>query len=181
MNLILFGFKGCGKTAIGQKVAKKLKRAFFDTNVLIEDIYQLNRKKKISYREIHKEIGPIGFRALEYEAIQSLQDVQNSVISVGDGVMLTLENVEQLKRMGHLIYLMLSKEELKKRVFAEDELPLYLDPKNPESSFERIYEEREEYYRKIPATHIDIIEKSEEEIIDTICDLLNHKKKKEGK
>lgn len=176
MNIVLFGIKGCGKTTLGKKIAEKLKRAFIDTDALIEDIYQLNRQGKRTCCEIYEEIGPVGFRTLEYEAIQSLQDVQNSVISVGGGTMLLLENVEALSKHGHLVYLIEDKEVLRKRIFSAPRLPAFFDPKDPNGSFERMFEERDDLYRNIDGSvHIDLTKLKEKEAVDQICSLITPK------
>ena len=47
MNLVVFGIQGCGKTTLGKKVAKKLKRAFIDTDELVEKEYQLMERKSL--------------------------------------------------------------------------------------------------------------------------------------
>ncbi|NGX51331.1 MAG: Shikimate kinase [Chlamydiae bacterium] len=171
MNIVLFGIKGCGKSTYGKAVAKKLKRAFIDTDRLIEESYQLTRKKKLTCREIFQEVGPVGFRALEYEVIQSLQDVQHSVIAVGGGVMLLRDNVEALSKKSHLIYLFFEKEELKKRVLSEDPLPAFIDPNDPDSSFDRIYDEREDFFRNLGPEIIDVTKLSDEEVLTQICKL----------
>ena len=114
MNIVLFGIKGCGKTTFGRMLAKERGCAFIDTDHLIEEIYQINRQKKLTCRQIYEEVGPVTFRALEYEVVQSLQDVQNSVIAVGGGAMLLYENIEALQKNSHLIYLYFEREKLKK-------------------------------------------------------------------
>lgn len=171
MNTVLFGIKGCGKTTFGKLVAKKKGCAFIDTDILIEKIYQINRHKKLSCREIFKEAGPLTFRALEYEVIQSLQDVQNSVIAVGGGAMLLYENVEALRKKSHLIYLFLDQEVLKKRVLAEDPLPVFINPNDPESSFDKMYSERDDFYQKITNQKLDITSMKEEKIVEKICEM----------
>lgn len=175
MNLVLFGIKGCGKTTLGKKIAVKLGRAFVDTDMLIEDLYHINRGKHLTCHEIYKEVGPLGFRSLEYEVIQSLQDLRNSIIAVGGGAMMFLENVEALSKTSHLVYLIVEKQALKKRVLAQEDLAAFLDPRDPESSFDRLYEERDAYFRKLHATEIDISKISEEEAVKEICAL--HEKK----
>ena len=37
MNIILMGYRGCGKTTIGRIVAEKLQRPFFDTDAMIQE------------------------------------------------------------------------------------------------------------------------------------------------
>lgn len=180
MNIVLFGIKGCGKTTFGKKVAEKLERAFIDTDSLIEDLYHVNRGRRLSCREIFQEIGPTGFHALEYEVIQSLQDVQQSVIAVGGGAMMMLENVEALDKSSHLIYLVFEREALKKRVLSASELPSFLDPNDPDTSFERMYDERHEYYQKLGASKLNVTEMKDTEVITKVCSIFDEEVKKKS-
>lgn len=171
MNIVLFGIKSSGKTTFGKQLAEKLGKAFIDTDRLIEETYQLHRQKKLTITQIYQEVGPITFRALEYEVVQSLQDVQNSVIAVGGGAMLLYENVEALKKNSHLIYLIFEREALKKRVLAQDPLPAFLDPNDPESSFDKMYDERDDQFKKIHATEINVTKMKDEAVIKKICEV----------
>jgi shikimate kinase len=175
MNIVLFGLKSSGKTTFGKKLAEKLNKAFIDTDRLIEETYQVNRQKKLTISQIYQEVGPVTFRAFEYEVIQSLQDVQNSVIAVGGSVMLLYENVEALKKNSSLIYLVFDREALKKRVLAYDPIPAFLDPNDPESSFDKMYDQRDHEYKKIPATQINVTTMKDEEVIQEICKSLDGK------
>jgi shikimate kinase len=170
MNIVLFGIKSSGKTTFGKKLAEKLGKAFIDTDRLIEETYQVTRKKKLTISQIYQEVGPITFRALEYEVIQSLQDVQNSIIAVGGGVMLLYENVEALKKNSHLIYLVFDREALKKRVLASHPLPSFLNPNDPESSFDKMYDERDHEYQKINAIQINVTHMKDQDVISKICE-----------
>lgn len=169
MNIVLFGLQNAGKTTIGKKLAAKLNKAFIDTDHLLEKTYQISRQKKLTTRQIYQEVGPFTFRALEYEVIQSLQDVQNSIIAVGGGAMLLYDNVEALKKTSHLVYLFFEKEPLKKRVLAQDPLPTFLDPNNLDASFDQMYDERNDHYKKIGALEIDVTTLKDDTVIEKIC------------
>ncbi len=184
MNIVLFGIKGCGKTTFARKIAEKLKRAFIDTDALIEELYLVHRGKKMSCRNIFLEVGSARFRTLEYEVIQSLQDVQHSVIAVGGGTMTSIENVEALMKTGTLFYLVCEKEVLKKRVFSQEIFPAFLDPNDPEGSFDRMHDQRAEFYHKLGSKEIDVTHMKEKEVITTICKMFDegvNKGKKIGK
>ncbi len=169
MNIVLFGIKGCGKTTLGRLVAQKLEKAFIDTDKLVEEAYQVSRHKKLNCRDIYKEVGPLTFRALEYEVVQSLQDVQQSVIAVGGGAMLLYENIEALKKNSHLTYLFCDREALRKRVLAEEPLPPFIDPNDPDASFDKMYDERNDFYKKIGAHEIDVTDMEESGVVEAIC------------
>lgn len=116
MNIIIFGFKHCGKTSLGQAVAEKLDREFVDVDYLIENAYYLKNKRKLSFFEIYKSHGERYFRQLESEVIASLTKYDNAVIALGGGSVLLQVNVNILKRIGILVYLKVSEEVLKERI-----------------------------------------------------------------
>ena len=176
MNIVLFGIKGCGKTTFGRMLAKERGCAFIDTDRLIEETYQMNRQKKLTCRQIYEEVGPMTFRALEYEVVQSLQDVQNSVIAVGGGAMLLYENIEALQKNSHLIYLYFEREKLKKRVLAENPLPAFINPDDPEASFDKMYDEREDFYQKVGAEKVDVTTMKDSAVVKKIFEVTKHGK-----
>ena len=176
MNIVLFGIKSSGKTTIGKKLGAKLTKAFIDTDHLIEKTYALYRDQRLTTYQIYQQVDPVTFRTLEYKMIQSLQNVQNSIIAVGGGAMLFEENIEALKKKGQLVYLFCEKEPLKKRILHNKPLPPFLDPNNPDTSFEAMYEQRNRHYRKIEALQINVTKMKDKEIIDTICNEIENGK-----
>lgn len=167
MNLILFGFKRCGKTHFGKRLARKLYRSFVDTDHLIEDLHEKASGKHISCREIALEKGDAYFRTLENEAIASLSKYDNVIISVGGGAILNPINQEILAKIGKLVYLDVKKEVLKQRMLS-GLLASYLDPEDPEGSFETMYAARKPLYDQVPAIRIIMEGRSEAEILDQL-------------
>lgn len=169
MNIVLFGFKCCGKTYYGKKLAKKLNLAFIDTDELLEKLNGMD------VRTLYKSVGPINFRKLEWEAIQSLQSVTHSVISLGGGAILTHDNVELLKTTGHLVYLETPKEVLLKRMLDASDYPAFIDSTDLEGSFEKIYEERLPLYEKIPAKKIATQGLSDKQVLTQLEEIFHGK------
>ncbi|HSX12527.1 MAG TPA: shikimate kinase [Rhabdochlamydiaceae bacterium] len=167
-NLILFGFKGCGKSHIGSLLAKRLHLPFVDLDHLIEQSYFKQFHAPLSCRQIVLEKGAVFFRQLEKECVRSLKQCTHYVIALGGGTVLDPENVAFLKPLGTLFYLQLDKETLKKRMFAH-ELPAYIDPDDPEESFENMYYDRKEKYETIGAKTIFVQNRKPEEIIEEIA------------
>lgn len=154
MNLILFGFKGCGKTHFGKLLAQKMHRRFIDTDDWIVDLYAKKTGEHTLPREIYIQLGQAAFRALEKEVLQSLKSVNDAVIALGGGAVLDPENVELLQKIGCLAYLSTSAETLQKRVL-KHQTPAFLDSEDPQASFLEIVQERRPIYESIPATKID--------------------------
>lgn len=154
MNLILFGFKGAGKTHFGKLLAHKMNRPFIDTDEIIQELYKAETTKTRTTREIYQEIGETAFRNLEKKTIPILQKIDHSIIALGGGFILYPENVEALQKIGTLVFLKASAEKLKKRLF-KDELPAFLNKQSPKDAFYEMFHEREPIYESIKAHKID--------------------------
>lgn len=179
MNLILFGFKNCGKTTLGKLIAQRMNRPFLDTDRLLEELHYQQFGEQKSFREIYKTIGPEEFRALESAVVDNLQGTQNAVIALGGGTILDPQNASKLAKLGQLVYLKVSKGTLKDRILSRP-LPAYLDPSDPEGSFERMYQERQPNYEKIRALSIDMETKTQDQVVLEICALILNKETSHG-
>lgn len=168
MNIILFGFKKCGKTYFGMQLAQKLHREFIDSDHLIEELYATQYHETLSYRDIAKKHGFSFFCELEKHVVSKLVQKRNRVISLGGGVMLNPENVARLEQVGSLVYLKPSKMTLKTRILS-GEIPPYLDPLHPGESFEKLYAERMPVYESIKAHQVTTEGKTEEAILQELC------------
>ncbi|HSX10925.1 MAG TPA: shikimate kinase [Chlamydiales bacterium] len=155
MNIILFGFKGAGKTHFGRLLALKIHRPFIDTDDLILELYAKEAGQRKKAKQIYAELGKVAFRDLEKRAVQTLKGVENSVIAVGGGTVVDPENVAVLQKVGALVYLKAGSETIKKRIFKE-ELPAFFDKNDPEGSFLAMVHEREPIYRSIAARVVDV-------------------------
>ncbi len=172
MNLILFGFKKCGKTYYGIKVARRMHMQFIDIDNVIEEQYCKTYHETLLSRDIMKRHGEAFFRELETKALATLSHIKNAVIAVGGGSVLLPQNVNFLEQIGSLVYLKAPKEVLKKRIFTGD-LPAYFDQQHPVASFEKMYEERKPIYESIPAFCIDTENKREDQILTMLCEYMD--------
>ena len=180
MNLILFGFKSCGKTTLGKLLAQRLNRPFIDTDRLIEHLYFQRTGQSLTFREIFKTAGAAVFRTLESDVLQPLKSAKTAIIAVGGGLVLDPTHVTFLAKLGQLVYLNVSKETLKRRVLG-GELPAYLDPLDPEGSFEQMYKERQPKYEAISALSVDLEKKTQDEILQELSALIHSLEQPHGK
>lgn len=142
-NLILIGFQASGKTTLGRLISKHLNKVFIDIDDLI-----IQHHPSLNCREIVFSFGEKYFRLLESEAIQSLNGCKGAIIAVGGGSLLKESNAYHLKQNSLCVYLKTSREILKQRILNRPILPSYLDPQNPNRSFDTIYEQRIFLYEK---------------------------------
>lgn len=162
MNLILCGFKSCGKSHFGKRLSDKLKISFVDTDELLEATC------KESCSALMKRIGPEAFREKEAGIISSLQNIQNSIIALGGGALLYPTSAKILTRLGKLVYLQLEKMTLKERLLVPP-LPAFLDAHDPASSFEKMYEERVHLFEKLARVKISVEKREEADILSELA------------
>lgn len=165
MNIVLIGFMGSGKSAVGHLLAEELKLNFLDTDELIEN----TEGRKIS--EIFKADGEEYFRDLETEVIKTLQDYDNFVLSTGGGMVLREENVSLLKSMGPVILLWAEPEVIYERVKSGTHRPL-LQVEEPFEEIKKRLDYRTPFYRKAADYTIDTSKLSPEEITKDILQWL---------
>ena len=99
MNIILTGFMGTGKTAVGKRLAKRLGWRFVDVDELIE----ANAKKSIP--AIFSQHGEGVFRRLEQRTIRRVTRSSEQVIATGGGAFLDAKNRARLRVSGPVICL----------------------------------------------------------------------------
>jgi len=79
-NIVLIGFMGSGKTAVGRTLSKKLFKDFVDVDAVIE------AEQGCSIAEIFERDGEAYFRTLEQKCINELTAKKGQIIATGGGV-----------------------------------------------------------------------------------------------
>lgn len=173
MNLILYGFKSCGKTTLGQNFSKWMNCAFYDTDHLVESLYRLKTGQCTSVREIFKSEGEIYFRGLEKQILSLLTHLKKSIIAVGGGLVLDSSNRQSLKQLGKLVYLKVKKKTIQERIFSAERYcwPVFLDVNDPKKSFEQLFEKRSLIYEQVFAYKLIMEDKEDVEIFSELENL----------
>lgn len=148
-NLILMGFMGAGKSTIGKCLAKELSIELLDTDDWIEQA----QGRKIS--DIFAQDGERVFRDMETALLKELlQRTTPFVLSIGGGMPVREENRALLRRLGTVVYLKTSKEEIIKRVSGSAHRPL-LQGGALEEKVSALMAAREQIY--IETAHAEVI------------------------
>jgi shikimate kinase len=140
-NIVLTGFMGSGKTAVGRILSERLNVEFVDMDDLIE------KEQEMSIREIFSRFGEKRFRELEKEMAGRVSQEKNQVIATGGGVVLSSENMANLRKDGIIIWLVVSPEAVLKRTQSDGSRPL-LQVNSPEKKIKELLEFREPFYAK---------------------------------
>ena len=141
-NLILIGFMGSGKSSIARELSNTLGYPVVDTDSLI-----VERAGK-PIRKIFEQDGEEKFRDLEADTLRDLEESRPSrlIIATGGGVIARPDNCEILRRLGFVVWLVVSAEEIIKRTSKSRERPL-LNNKDQRGTIDRLLSERRELYR----------------------------------
>lgn len=131
---------GSGKTSIGKKLSRMMKFDFIDTDHLIED------KTGVDISTIFEHEGETGFRKRENKILESISNIENTIVGTGGGIILSEENRLIIKNMGFIVYLTASIKELVSRTEQDKNRPLI---KNGDAEIKiiEILKEREKYYK----------------------------------
>ena len=156
---------GSGKTSVGQLLSKYLNSTFYDLDDGIEKRFNL------SIREIFKEHGEEKFREVESTMLMETENLINSVISTGGGIVIKDKNREFLKK-NRVYFLNNSIETLFERATKKrEQRPLLKDITLDE--FVSIYENRMNLYQECANITLNAENKSINEIVEEIS---NHEK-----
>jgi shikimate kinase len=170
VHVILIGYRGTGKSAVGKKLAEKLKMPFYDTDELIE------RGAARSIRDMVAEEGWTYFRKREGEIIRKLAVLQRGIVATGGGALLDQGNCDILKEQGLLIWLradvMTIVERIRGDATTKERRPTLLHD-DAFRETEDILKQRLPVYRKLADFSIDTTGKSIDEIADAVCQFLN--------
>lgn len=159
-NIILIGFMGTGKTAVGKRLASILEREFFDSDQEVETVTGM------SISQLFNKYGEVRFRSEENLAIQRLARKKNCIIATGGGIILDQANINLLQKNGIIICLSARPEIIFERVKRRNNRPL-LKKENLYESIVELMKDREELY-KCADFYINTSDFGFQEIIDKI-------------
>lgn len=159
-NIVLTGFMGAGKSAVGRRLKELTGMEMVDTDDMIEE------DAGTAISEIFEKFGESHFRELEKKAVARAATLDNHVIVTGGGAVLKEENVENLRRNGKIVYLHAPAEVLYERIKDETHRPL-LQVDDPLGKIKELLEYRIPFYVNSDFT-IDTSEMRIEEVAEAI-------------
>jgi shikimate kinase / 3-dehydroquinate synthase len=141
-NIILTGFMGTGKTAVGRLLAGELGLEFVDTDAIIEG------RDGRAIADIFREDGEERFRQWERQVAAELGGQQGLVIATGGRLMLDPGNAVALGRTGPVFCLTAPPDEIARRVAADVSKRPLLDVTHSEARIRAVLEQRAPYYAR---------------------------------
>jgi len=105
MNIVLIGFASCGKSTVAAALCGRADMRHIDLDRVVEERYAKRTGARLSVRQIFGEIGLGGFTGLENDALKSLSEMRDSVLSTGGRTPIDAANRVCLKSIGSIVYL----------------------------------------------------------------------------
>lgn len=157
VNIVLIGFMGTGKSAVGRNLARRLDARHLDTDAEIE------REAGRAIPQIFADEGEAVFRARESALLSSLAPPElgaggsSLILSTGGGTPLRAENVALLRRIGLVVWLRPSPETILARVHKDlHERPLLAShAADPLGRIRALLAEREAHYAEAADYQLD--------------------------
>jgi shikimate kinase len=163
--IVLTGFMGSGKSEVGRRLARRLGRAFVDTDELIE------ARAGKSVASIFAEDGEAAFRRFEREAVVEATRRGDAVVALGGGAVLDPDNVAALRAAGIVICLTARPDTILTRVGRGLERPL-LAGGDPRATITRLLVERKAAYDAAADWTVDTSDSSVDEVVEDIRESL---------
>lgn len=160
-NIVLTGFMGTGKTAVGRAVAHILGREFID----MDESIAARAGKQVS--RIFAEDGEEAFRRMERELCRELSEREDLVIATGGGALVDLENRALMMRTGTVICLTASTDETVRRLHKADGPARPLLGEDPPAAVDRLLDARRDTYDSFP-WRIDTTELTIDEVAHNV-------------
>lgn len=145
-NIVLIGFMGAGKSAVGRALSERLGFRLYDTDEMVE------QKSGLSINEIWAAEGEAGFRDREHAAVKRACAGGKRIVACGGGAVLQMRNYGILKGAGVVVYLRAPVEVLRARVGDASTRPLLQDPR----AFDRLLAERAPAYEAAADIIVDV-------------------------
>ena len=165
-RLVLIGAPGSGKSTVGKALANHLNLSFIDTDALIEE----KAGKKIT--DIFVVDGEDVFRALEFETLKEVLNMQTAVISLGGGAPIAPAAQEVIRESNStVIFLDVSLATAAPRVGFNRDRPLLLG--NPRAQWQALSDQRRPIYEDLATHAIKVDDMTVEAIIATVEKLIS--------
>jgi len=160
-NIFLIGPMGSGKTTVGRALARRLDKAFFDSDQVIEE------RTGVCVAVIFEIEGEQGFRRREKTVINDLTLKKDIVLATGGGSILDAENRGHLLSRGFVVYLKAPMDQLFERSNRDRNRPL-LQTEHPRQTLEALVRKREPIYRDAADLIINTDDRAVKQVVDEI-------------
>ncbi|PXF54127.1 MAG: shikimate kinase [Deltaproteobacteria bacterium] len=165
MNIVLIGYRGTGKSAVGELLALRLKMPCIGMDA------EIVKRAGMSIPEIVEKYGWQKFRDMESEEARELAGLDNIIVDTGGGVVERPENIEALKTNSIIIWLKASVDTIVSRIQGDTERPALTAGKTFTEEIAEVLEQRIPKYKSAAQYEIDTDESTPEQVADRVIEI----------
>ncbi|HEX4968435.1 MAG TPA: shikimate kinase [Nitrospiraceae bacterium] len=166
MNIVLIGYRGTGKSAVGRLLAARLGRELVSTDA------EIVKRAQRTIPEIVAQRGWDYFRDLESDICKELSSRDHFVIDTGGGAILRPQNIEALKKNGTVFWLTASVETIVKRIGSDNQRPSLTGTKSFVDEIHDVLQERMPKYQAAADHVIATDNRSINQLVETVLALM---------
>jgi shikimate kinase len=165
VNIVLVGYRGTGKSAVGAIVAERLGMPCIAMDAKIVE------KVGMSIPEFVEKNDWPAFRNVESEVARELSGVDNIVVDSGGGVIERPENIDALRANGIVIWLKASVGTIVSRIEGGTERPSLTGVKSFTDEVEEILDLRIPKYAAAAQYEVDTDDLTPEQVADSVVEI----------
>ena len=166
MNVVLVGYRGTGKSTVGQLLAGRLGLHLVSLDA------ELERKACKSIPDIVQQVGWPGFRDLEEQIVAEFAAQDGQVIDCGGGVIEREANFERLRAAGPVVWLKASAGTIVSRIQGDSQRPSLTGARSFTEEVEEVLKRRTPLYRRIAHYEVDTDGRRVEDIAAEIATMV---------
>jgi shikimate kinase len=167
MNIVLIGYRGTGKSVVGEILGRNLGMKYVEVDKKIIETAGM------SIPEIVEKYGWSGFRDLESKVVQQLSRYDHLIIDTGGGVIERPENVPSLKVNSYIFWLKASVDTIVARIQSDTQRPSLTAGKTFIEEIGEILNQRLPKYKMAAQFEIDTDHLTPEQVANTIMEMLS--------
>jgi shikimate kinase len=165
MNIVLIGYRGTGKSVVGELLARCLQMPYVGMDA------EIAARAGMSIPEIVAKEGWPGFRDRETRIARELAERDHLIIDTGGGVVERPENIEALQKNACIVWLKASVATIVARIQGDTGRPALTRGKTFTDEVAEVLERRTPLYASAARYAIDTDEMTPEQIADRIIAL----------
>jgi shikimate kinase len=165
MKIVLIGYRGTGKSVVGELVAERLQMKCIAMDARIV------QRAGMSIPDIVENHGWTTFRDIESEVARELAGRDNIIIDTGGGVIERPENVEALKANSRIVWLKASVGAIVLRIQGGTERPSLTGGKSFTEEVTEVLEQRTPKYKSAAQYEIDTDPLTPEQVADRVIEI----------
>ena len=162
MNLVLIGYRGTGKSAVGELLSARLRMPCVRMDAAIVE------RAGMSIPEIVEKTGWPKFREMESREVLEVSAQDNLVIDTGGGVVERPENIEALKSNARIFWLKAGVDTILSRIRGGADRPALTSGKTFTEEVAEVLERRIPKYRSAAHYEIDTDGQTPEQVAGKI-------------